>query len=253
MDFTRQHIEEPKLRQLTDNLLASLQASLSQLAPALGSAGGGALKAAAFLAHAAIVPVYLFFLLLLRRNLGESLRAQLVHLRPSWRDTLLFLVNEFVSIIVAFFRGQLLICLVVGVLYGIAFTCVGLKFGLFIGLAIGLLNIVPFLGSTLGLCAILPLAFFQPGGGLSVMLLALAAFALVQALDGWFVTPRVMGNSTGLHPLAIIISVFFWATVFNNILGVVLAIPLTAFLVTTWRLLKQRATPPPAPGNPPPK
>ncbi|MDR1789804.1 MAG: AI-2E family transporter [Opitutaceae bacterium] len=245
VEFARRHLEDARVRQLFDNLLASarsgLQPALAGLMPTLGTAGGGALRAAGFVAHAALVPVYLFFFLLLRRNLLDNLRGQLVHLRPAWRDTALFLAGEFVAIVVAFFRGQLLVCMLVGALYGLAFTCVGLKFGLFIGLAIGLANIVPYLGSTVGFCVIVPLAFFQPGGGLSVMLPVIGAFALVQALDGWFVTPRIMGGSTGLHPLVIIIAVFFWGTAFNNLLGVVLAIPLTAFFVTVWRLVRQRA------------
>lgn len=255
IEFTRQHIENPKVKQLLDNLLANtrseLQTTLAGITPTFESAGAGAVKAAGFLAHVFMVPIYLFFFLLLRNNLAELLRAQLVHLRPSWRDTVHFLINEFVSIVVTFFRSQLLICLIVGILYGVSFTCVGLKYGMFIGLAMGLANIIPYLGATLGFCTIIPLAFFQPDGGLSTMLLTAGAFAIVQTAESWIITPRIMGNSTGLHPLVIIIALFFWGTAFNGLLGAVLAIPLTAFFVTAWRLVKQRtATTPDKPPSP---
>ncbi|MDR0902273.1 MAG: AI-2E family transporter [Opitutaceae bacterium] len=244
IESARRHLDDPKVKELTERFLAAtratLQAALGGLTPTLGSAGAGTLRTLGFLAHAALIPVYLFFFLLLRANLHDALRAQLGLLKPDWRETALFLVREFVSIVVTFFRSQLLVCLIVGALYGVAFTCVGLKFGLFIGLSIGLLNIVPYLGSTLGLCTLLPLAFFQNGGGLATLVMSACAFALVQALDGWFITPRIMGKSTGLHPLVIIIAIFFWGTALGGLLGVMLAIPLTAFFVTVWRFIKQR-------------
>jgi predicted PurR-regulated permease PerM len=68
----------------------------------------------------------------------------------------------------------------------------------------------------------------------------LGVFGLVQMTEGWFLTPRIMGSRTGLHPVAIMVSIFFWGTALNSILGMVLAIPLTAFFVTAWRLAKRK-------------
>ena len=59
----------------------------------------------------------------------------------------------------------------------------------------------------------------------------------MQNIEGWFLTPKIMGDRTGLHPVTIIVAIFFWGTAFNGISGMVLAIPLTAFFVTLWRLL----------------
>ena len=64
--------------------------------------------------------------------------------------------------------------------------------------------------------------------------LALCVFAAVQMLDGYFLTPRIMGGRTGLHPAVIIFSVFFWGIALDGILGMVLAIPLTAFAAVLW-------------------
>jgi len=62
-----------------------------------------------------------------------------------------------------------------------------------------------------GLGVTLPLAFFQDGGGLGTVLWVMVVFVVVQAIEGYLLTPRVMGQRTGLHPMVIIVSVFFWA------------------------------------------
>ncbi|MFH1498000.1 MAG: AI-2E family transporter [Verrucomicrobiota bacterium] len=156
------------------------------------------------------------------------------------RDDVVFLATEFVNIVVSFFRGQLLIGLIMGVLLAIGFTAVGLKFGLLIGLVLGVLNIVPYLGTIIGLCIALPLAFLQPGGGWETVIWVSAVFVIVQNIEGWFLTPKIMGERTGLHPVMVIVSIFFWGAALNGILGMILAIPLTAFFVTAWRLAKRK-------------
>jgi predicted PurR-regulated permease PerM len=65
-------------------------------------------------------------------------------------------------------------------------------------------------------------------------------FTLVQLIEGYFLTPRIMGDRTGLHPMAIIVAVFFWGSALSGILGMILAIPLTAFGVVFWRLAKEK-------------
>ena len=61
---------------------------------------------------------------------------------------------------------------------------------------------------------------------------------IVQSMESWILTPKIMGAQTGLHPAVVIIAVFFWGTAFSGILGMLLAIPLTAFFVTAWRLAR---------------
>ena len=64
--------------------------------------------------------------------------------------------------------------------------------------------------------------------------------AAVQVIEGYVLTPRIMGDRTGLHPMVIIFAVLFWGTALGGILGMILAIPLTAFLVVFWRLAKEK-------------
>jgi predicted PurR-regulated permease PerM len=236
----QQHISEPASRQFVETIATEGKALLAHALPSLRAAGGGLFGLFAFVTHLAIVPVYLFFFLLVRGEPTEKLPTHLTFLSTGVREDVVFLVREFVAIVESFFRGQILIGLIMGVLLGIGFTLVGLKFGFALGVALGVLNIVPYLGTILGLAVALPLAFFQPDGGWALLGLVLLVKGIVQCVEGWFLTPKIMGDRTGLHPVTIIVAIFFWGTAFGGVLGMLLAIPLTAFVVTAWRLAKQK-------------
>ncbi len=238
----RRYTENPTVKNALDGLLAQAQEMVTHVVPSLKSAGAGLFGIFGFVASLAIVPVYLFFFLLSdNEDPTRSLPKHLSFLNATHRDDVTFLIREFIGIIVAFFRGQLLIGLIMGMLLALGFSIAGLKFGLALGLMVGLINIVPYLGSILGLSVVLPLALFQSdGGGIGLLGTCLGIFVAVQAIEGWLLTPRIMGKQTGLHPVAIIFAVFFWGEAFNGILGMLLAVPLTAFFVTAWRLLRRK-------------
>lgn len=238
--FAQRQLGNPTVHQLVDAVTNEIQALLAQAMPSLRAAGGSLVGVFAFIAHVAIIPVYLFFFLLARGDPTKKLQPNLTFLSPGLRHDVVFLVREFIAIVESFFRGQLLIGLIMGVLLAFGFTLIGLKFGLILGLIIGLLNIVPYLGTILGLTITLPLAFLQPDGGWGLVALVILVKLIVQAIEGWGLTPRIMGARTGLHPVVIIVAIFFWGTAFNGVLGMLVAIPLTAFFVTVWRLAKRK-------------
>ena len=68
----------------------------------------------------------------------------------------------------------------------------------------------------------------------------LVVFTVVQIIEGYLLTPKIMGDRTGLHPMVIIVAIFFWGSALNGIIGMILAIPLTAFLVVFWRLAREK-------------
>ncbi|MEM7480696.1 MAG: AI-2E family transporter [Acidobacteriota bacterium] len=204
------------------------------------SAGGILLRGVGAALGWAVLPVYFaFFLMAEADNLGK-LENHLPFLKAETRRDLVYLVREFVSIIVAFFRGQLIVAFLQGLLFAIGFSLIGLKYGFVLGLALGFLNIIPYLGSIVGLGVALPLALFQNGGGWVLVALVIAVFTAVQMIEGYVLTPKVMGDRTGLHPMVIIVAVFFWGSALGGIMGMILAIPLTAFLVVFWRLLREK-------------
>jgi predicted PurR-regulated permease PerM len=184
------------------------------------------------------VPLFLFFALLS----GDSLRKQASELlsvfhKPTQKKALYFM-DVFVGYVTAFFQGQLIIAVCMGALYALSFALIGLKFGVLVGLVLGLLNIVPFLGTLVGLIVVLPMAYLQQDGGLELLILTGLAFAAVQLIEAWLLTPKIMANRSGLHPALVVISLFFWGTALGGIIGMVLAVPLTAFLVAIWSEIK---------------
>jgi predicted PurR-regulated permease PerM len=218
------------------NTLQHLQSSAGSMAGFVGGIFG---KIAAY----SIIPVYLFFILNGDRDIWKDLQKQLSFLPEERRDDLIFLGRQFSDILVAFFRGQIIIGLLLGVVLSIGFGLVGLKLGIVIGLALGLLNIIPYLGTMLGIVIVLPLAYFQDGGGSTLIVMCAAVFAIGQILTDYVFTPRVMGDKTGMGPMLIIFSVFFWGTALGGLLGMILAIPLTAFFLVFWRLARDKYLP----------
>lgn len=234
--------ENPWARQIAESLQGQDEQVASGLKTALRTAavfGAGVLRGLGTLFSWAVFPVYLaFFLMSGRSTMGRE--EWFPFLKQETRRDVVYLINEFVTILVAFFRGQLIIALLQGLLFAAGFTLVGLKYGLILGLLLGFLNIIPYLGSMVGLSIALPLAFFQPDGGLNTLAAVLIVFTVVQTIEGYLLTPKIMGDRTGLHPVAIIVSIFFWGTALGGLAGMVLAIPLTAFLVVFWRLLHEK-------------
>jgi predicted PurR-regulated permease PerM len=239
VEFWREH---PFGQRLREALAAQQQALLDGL-QAVGAgaltAGRGFLRWIGIGLAWAVLPVYLAYFLM---STPRSFNAEqyLPFLKPSTRRDLIYLANEFVNIIVAFFRGQLLIALLQGILFAIGFSIVGLRYGLLLGLLLGFLNIIPYLGSIVGLGIALPLALLQEDGGLVRVIAVIVVFTVVQTIEGYLLTPRIMGQRTGLHPMVVIVAIFFWGTALGGISGMILAIPLTAFLVVFWRLLRER-------------
>ena len=188
----------------------------------------------------AVLPVYLAFFLMAKPFETSRVGEFLPFLKKETREDVIYLLDQFIGILLTFFRGQILIALAQGVLFATGFALVGLPYGVVIGMAFGLLNIVPYLGSIVGLGVALPLAYFTEGGGITLAALVLIVFGAVQAIESYLLTPKIMGDRTGLHPALIIFAVFFWGVAFGGIIGMMLAIPLTAFAVVFWRLLKKK-------------
>jgi predicted PurR-regulated permease PerM len=127
-----------------------------------------------------------------------------------------------------FLRGQLNVCLILGCFYAIGLSLVGLKFAIIIGLATGLLVIIPYLGLFFGMSIGLGAAFFQ-FGDMHKLLLVLAVFITGQVIEGNFVTPKLVGEKVGLHPVWIIFGMLSGAALFGFV-GVLIAVPVSAVL-----------------------
>lgn len=237
-------IDSVKNAELNENAAREIAAALKKSLNSARAFAGACVAVFSAVAAFAVVPIYLFYMLVSEKSSIVSLQNHsekiLSFLSPETRNDILFLIRQFSEIIVSFFRGQILIALIMGLLLGAGFALAGVKFGFLLGFFAGVINVIPYLGTIIGLGVVLPTAYFQDGGGLILMAVAIAVFCLVQLVEAYFLTPKIMGNRTGLSPMLIIFAVFFWGTALGGIMGMLLAIPLTAFVKVLWDLLRKK-------------
>ena len=203
-------------------------------------AGTGVLRCIAGVFSVLVALIFFVFFLMTKDRRGSEIVQQLAFLKEDTRSFVAAQIDAFVDILVSFFQRQTVICLIEGVMYGTGFWLVGLPYGFLVGFALGVLNLIPFFGSVVCLPVALPLAYFAQGGSLSRVLLVLAVWLCGQFLDGYFITPKIQGDKTGLGYAGVIFSFFFWATVLGPLMGMLLAIPLSAFCTVLWRAIKAK-------------
>src|SRR5207244_478916 len=152
-----------------------------------------------------------------------------------FKDEVVGTLTQINGYLIAFFRGQLLVSLINGSVTGAGLVFVGLDFGMLIGLLLCVLGLIPYLGITMCWIPAVIIASVQGGSWLIpaapwwvMPLVVTGIFIFVQQFDSWFVTPKIVGGSVGLHPLTVIFSVFLWSLLLGGLLGAILAVPLTA-------------------------
>jgi len=173
------------------------------------------------------VPIYLFFLLKQRPAIQRRWKEYLPLRNSPLKDEVADVLLQINSYIIAYFRGQLLVCLVDGILIGTALTLIGLNFAALIGCMVVVLTMIPYIGIIICWIPAVLIAAFQWGDWMHPLLVTLI-FIIIQNLEGLFYAPRIVGNSVGLHPMTVIVSIFVWGLLIGGLLGPILAVPLTA-------------------------
>ena len=138
----------------------------------------------------------------------------------------------------AFLRGQLLIMFLLGVVYALGLYAVGLELAILIGMLAGLASIVPYLGFFVGIIAATVAAMFQFQDPVYLVYVGIV-FLIGQALEGWVLTPWLVGDKIGLHPVAVIFAVLAGGQLFGFV-GILLALPLAAVVMVFVRYLYTR-------------
>ena len=154
-------------------------------------------------------------------------------LPPAYAPTIREQIRLIDNALSGYIRGQTNVCLLLGTFYAIGLSLVGLDFGLFIGLGTGLLSFIPYVGIMFGLVVGLIVAFFQ-FGDMTHISIVLGIFVLGQIIEGNFITPKLVGDKVGLHPVWIIFGMLAGAALFNFI-GILLAVPVTAMIAVLVR------------------
>jgi predicted PurR-regulated permease PerM len=225
---------------LTKDALEWFQQQIPTIATATGAflqkSVGGFFGILGFLLSLVLVPVFLFFFLLESPAIGTKWSRYLPLRSSPLKEEIVSLLNEINTYLIHFFRGQLLVSLIDGAIVGVSlFAFLRLDFSFLIGLMLGILCLIPYLGMALCLIPAMLIALAQYGD-LMHPLWVLVIFVVANNIDGIFISPKIIGNSVGLHPMTVIISVFAWSIVLGGLLGALLAVPLTA----TLKVLLQR-------------
>lgn len=172
-----------------------------------------------------IIPVALFYLL---RDFDKIKSTIKEYIPPAKKDEILEKVGEIDTVLGAFIRGQMTVSFILAVIYCIGLLVLGVPMGLLIGLVAGLANIVPYLGLAVGLLPALFMAFLQ-FRDINHLIGVLLVFGVAQFLEGNIITPKVVGEKIGLHPVIIMIAVLVGAK-FYGFIGILLAVPVAAVI-----------------------
>jgi predicted PurR-regulated permease PerM len=174
-----------------------------------------------------LIPIYAFYFLREKRGIQSKWTAYLPVQDSKFKDEVVFVLDAIQGYLVAFFRGQVLVATCDALLYTIGFVAIGLNYAFLLGGMAQILTLIPFIGAIVVCLTAVTLAAVQ-FQDLLHPLLALGVFGVVQITEGLFISPRIMGNRVGLHPLTILIAVMVGTTLLGGLLGGILAIPLTA-------------------------
>ena len=209
---------------------------------------GGAGKVLGFLGLALgflMVPIYLYYILNESAAIKEHWHDYVPLKASRFKTELVETLTEINSYLVSFFRGQVLVAFIDGILVGIALTIFGLPLGLLIGILMAVLGIIPYIGNIITLIPACVLAWFHfsvPAnqGWLGTNPWAyvgavVAIFVIVQQINSLVTAPKIVGDSVGLHPMTVIFSMLFWSLILGGFVGALLAVPLTAAVKVLFR------------------
>jgi predicted PurR-regulated permease PerM len=179
-----------------------------------------------------IIPVYLFYLLADLPQLKLFLES---FIPERHRGIYTEKLAEVDTVLAGFIRGQLLVCAILAVLYSIGLYFIGIDLAIAIGTLAGITFIIPYVGTIIGIVLAVTMALLKFHDILHP-LLCLGWFGIVQTFEGMVITPRVVGNTVGLHPLVTIVALLIGGQLFG-LMGMLLAVPVTAVLQVFLRSL----------------
>ncbi len=139
------------------------------------------------------------------------------------------LLNQIDRKLAGFIRGQLMVSFFLGLGYAIALTIAGLNYGFLIGIMAGVLSIIPLVGSTIGLLTSVIVAYIQTGGDWSFVAVIAGIFIVGQVIEGNILSPKLLGDNVGLHPLWVLFALLAGGSLFG-ILGMLIAVPVAAII-----------------------
>ncbi len=177
-----------------------------------------------------LVPVIVFYLL---KDAGYFKKQAMLLLPKKHRNKVILLFRDIDNAFGRFIRGQIIIAAFVGIMTTIVLTIIKVKYSVFLGLFAGISNIIPYFGPIIG---IVPTVFFALIDSPTKAIYAAAAFLLIQQIESGILTPKIIGESVGVHPVYVILSLIVGGKVMG-IAGMILAVPVMVAIKLTMRHL----------------
>jgi predicted PurR-regulated permease PerM len=212
----------------------NIMSAIKKLAPQLWDFINGSLDFVLGFAVVIIVFLYLVFILLDYEKISSGL---LGIIPPKYKVLITEIIFDLETGMNRYFRGQALIALIVGILFVVGFSIVGLPLAIVMGIFIGVLNMVPYLKAT----AIIPcvllglLQSVETGQSLSSILIGIAVvFIVIQSIEDMILTPKIMGKVTGLNPAVILLSLSVWGSLMGMV-GLIIALPMTTLIISYYK------------------
>ncbi len=181
-----------------------------------------------FLTLILLLPIYTWFLLFELERIRSFVKR---YLPVNQRDRVSHVARQIGAVLANFFRGRLLICFLKGLVLALGLWIAGIPYALLLGMMTGFLSLIPFVGTLMGFLAAFALGLLPEGATfLGTLVRAGLVFGAGEVLEGYVFVPKILGDSLGLHPMVVIVSVFAGGAAFG-MFGLLLALPLTASLV----------------------
>lgn len=213
--------ETSTMRQTLENIGRLIQSKGGELAQSLIGSAMGVLNAILFIV---VVPVVAFYMLLDWDHMVARIDAILPR---DHAPIIRRLAGEIDRVLAAFVRGQISVCIVLGTFYAVALILAGLNYGLIVGAIAGAITFIPYVGALIGGGLAIGLALFQFWGDWVSIGIVAGIFALGQFLEGNVITPRLVGNSVGLHPVWLLFALSAFGSLFGFV-GMLVAVPVAA-------------------------
>lgn len=209
---------------------------------------GGAGKVLGFLGLAlgfVMVPIYLYYILNESAAIKEHWHDYVPLKASRFKTELVETLTEINRYLISFFRGQVFVAFIDGMLVGLALTAFRLPLGLLVGIIMAVLGIIPYIGNIITLIPACILAWFHFSVPENQHILGsnpwayvggvVAIFVIVQQINSLVTAPKIVGDSVGLHPMTVIFSMLFWSLILGGFVGALLAVPLTAAVKVLFR------------------
>lgn len=213
MDSIKQHLAM-KAAESFNTIFSSLSGVISSVSSVIGT-----------IIQLSIIPILVFYFLRDFDRLNEKLFAII---DKKYGSEYRGYFQQFDKILSEYFRGQIIVASILAILYTTVLVIIGIKPAVIVGLVAGILSVVPYLGFIIGFTSSIILAALQFSDFIHPLFVVIG-FAIVQSIEGNFLTPKIIGESLGLHPTAVIFALLAGGSLFG-IAGMIIALPVAAFI-----------------------